>query len=431
MDLQKLNQKKPTISVLLVDREHEALVKQQERMQTPNHITKKVPSRTGSDTGGASGGEAVSPPSWRQFNRVQTILEDEPAARRLLGNRTHEVQKPNGKTIKVSELTAMVVHGFLSDNKDVAKASKREVVAMASRVFQRHNTATPNQAGNAPPDGSCPPTPDADEGVDSVANGDGDEADIQTPTSLPVEVPANALKVRDGDDNELATPLSNEEQKELQRHEKTIAKGWKTLVDASLALLAIRDRRLYRAVAATFEEYCQRRWALARSTAYQRIEFAQTHMALSAVADIPMPVNERQVRALAGLSPEDKLRVWREAVHHAPEGKPTYKDVKQAKIRLGLATATPTKDGSKAKDDDTDKASGPSKEVKGTFNAKARWKAFRDILDQEYAAWPEDCRLIFVHNLRGCVEDWNDAANKTAAAGSNGQAGGMNLEATA
>jgi len=178
------------------------------------------------------------------------------------------------------------------------------------------------------------------------------------------------------------------------------------VVESRLALLAIQKGKLYREEFKTFEQYCQQRWALARSTAYQRIEFANTHLVLSAVADIPQPVNERQVRALAGLSPEDKLRVWREAVQHAPNGTPTYKDVKEARQRLGLATPASVKGSTKTEKKATGKTPGPNDTDQTEFKPKARWQKFRDTLEQEYASWPESCRSIFVHNLRASIEGW-------------------------
>lgn len=69
--------------------------------------------------------------------------------------------------------------------------------------------------------------------------------------------------------------LIESERSELQQHERTIEQGLKTFVDVGNALLAIRDKRLYRkSPPITFEEYCQERWSLERRRAYQLIDAA-------------------------------------------------------------------------------------------------------------------------------------------------------------
>jgi len=358
----------------------------------------------------------VSPPGWRQFNRVHIILDDDPALRRCLGEPTHEVEKKDGNKVKYSAEVVMVAQAIFSEHLDATRVPKREILAKAARLLLRQsNTTTPGQPSVNQHSESCPvPTDAKEDGVpsDSV---NGDEVIIQAPKSVPVEVVSpKVVKIKTNDDDEPTMPLSHQERKELQRHEKIIEHGWASIVEASLALMAIRDGRLYRGDFKTFEQYCQQRWALARSTAYQRIEFANTHLVLSAVADIPQPVNERQVRALAGLSPEDKLLVWREAVQHTPNGTPTHKDVKEARKRLGLATPASAKGGTKTEKEATGKTPGPNDTDQTNFKPKVHWQKFRDTLEQEYASWPESCRSIFVHNLRASIEGWEGTVEQTS-----------------
>ena len=54
--------------------------------------------------------------------------------------------------------------------------------------------------------------------------------------------------------------LVESERSELLQHEQVIEKGLKTFVDVGNALLAIRDKRLYRQGFGTFEDYCKDRW---------------------------------------------------------------------------------------------------------------------------------------------------------------------------
>jgi hypothetical protein len=78
----------------------------------------------------------------------------------------------------------------------------------------------------------------------------------------------------------------------------------------------IRDERLYREHHGTFEEYCQKRWQMARSRAYQLIEGAKTVKVLSTMVD--KPESERVVRPLAGLEPAEQREVWKSATEKAP-----------------------------------------------------------------------------------------------------------------
>lgn len=108
--------------------------------------------------------------------------------------------------------------------------------------------------------------------------------------------------------------LTQREATALDRCEIVIERGIKTFVAVGKALVEIRDQRLYRTTYATFEDYCQQRWQLARTTAYQLVDAARVADALeagddvepvSAIADTPRtrPVNEAQSRPLTRLLP--------------------------------------------------------------------------------------------------------------------------------
>ena len=65
--------------------------------------------------------------------------------------------------------------------------------------------------------------------------------------------------------------ITLEESQRLVALEKTICAGEKQWLDVGLALTEIRDRRLYRAVAATFKDYCKCVWNWSDQRAYQLI----------------------------------------------------------------------------------------------------------------------------------------------------------------
>jgi hypothetical protein len=118
------------------------------------------------------------------------------------------------------------------------------------------------------------------------------------------------------------TELLPIEKSELHQHEAVIEQGLKTFVDVGNALLAIRDKRLYRQEFGTFEEYCGERWGMERRHAYRLMDAA------SAVENVSnwtqtLPATESQARPLTKLEPELQPVVWQKAVETAPNGKVT------------------------------------------------------------------------------------------------------------
>jgi|ERR1043165_2526294 hypothetical protein len=111
--------------------------------------------------------------------------------------------------------------------------------------------------------------------------------------------------------------LSSGEQKELAACEAVIENGWQAFVEVGRSLTVIRDHKLYRAEYDTFETYCRAKWQYGKSHIYRLIGAAETCLCLSAVADIPVPTHEAQVRPLLGLEPEKIQAVWKTAIQKA------------------------------------------------------------------------------------------------------------------
>jgi len=125
------------------------------------------------------------------------------------------------------------------------------------------------------------------------------------------------------------TQLIGFEETQLKEYEIVIERGLNAFMDVGEALLAIRDRRLYRNTHPTFEDYCQHRWGMERRHAYRLIEAAQTVENVSHGTHLPPPQNERQARPLTALDPEDQVSVWRTAVETAPDGNITARHVQE------------------------------------------------------------------------------------------------------
>ncbi|TDE85313.1 hypothetical protein [Deinococcus sp. S9] len=94
-----------------------------------------------------------------------------------------------------------------------------------------------------------------------------------------------------------ADTLAPEERVDLAALEGRIRAGWDHFVRVGEALLAIRDRRLYRAEHKTFGDYCEAVWGWSRQRAQQLIDAAATTQTLVSTVGV-QPENERQAREL-------------------------------------------------------------------------------------------------------------------------------------
>ena len=87
--------------------------------------------------------------------------------------------------------------------------------------------------------------------------------------------------------------------------EATIERGMQTFVEVGLALMEIRDDRLYRAEFGTFEEYCRERWGWSSRHTNRMIASAEVTVNLGPIGPI-LPATESQARPLATLEPEQQ-----------------------------------------------------------------------------------------------------------------------------
>ena len=94
-----------------------------------------------------------------------------------------------------------------------------------------------------------------------------------------------------------------------------------------IALMTIRDKRLYRDGFDTFEHYCRERWQFTRMRASQLI--AASGVVENVNNCLQKPTTESQVRPLTKLEPEQQKEVWEKAVQTAPEGKITARHVQK------------------------------------------------------------------------------------------------------
>src|SRR5579885_2562724 len=126
--------------------------------------------------------------------------------------------------------------------------------------------------------------------------------------------------------------LTVTEQTELDERESRIENGLKAFYEVGQELIAIRDRKLYRATYQTFEAYLQERWQMSRSRGYELMSASEVIENLSDMPD--KPENARQADALSKAPADQQQQAWTEAVATAPNGKPTAAHVSDVVKRL-------------------------------------------------------------------------------------------------
>ncbi len=99
--------------------------------------------------------------------------------------------------------------------------------------------------------------------------------------------------------------LSTKEISELTYYENRAEEG---MLSFGLAIKEIRDRKLYREEHETFESYCEKRWNISRSRAYQQIEAAEVKSKMSTNCG-HLVTNEGQARALSGVPAQERESV--------------------------------------------------------------------------------------------------------------------------
>lgn len=134
--------------------------------------------------------------------------------------------------------------------------------------------------------------------------------------------------------------LTTADRAELGRYEAVIQRGLSTFVEVGNALAAIRDSKLYRGTHGTFLDYCRERWGLGRSHVYRLMDAAIVAGNLGESS--PMgEVNERVLRPLTRLEPEQQREAYAEAVADANGDKPTAAQVEKAVAKFTEPKARP------------------------------------------------------------------------------------------
>ncbi|WP_019505893.1 hypothetical protein [Pleurocapsa sp. PCC 7319] len=129
-------------------------------------------------------------------------------------------------------------------------------------------------------------------------------------------------------------PLTTEEEGDRLHLERKVERAF---YEAGMALMQLRDRRLYRSTHATFEDYCRDRFDYVRRRSYQLIDAAKIYNNLSekCVQFVHiLPTREGQVRPMSQLNAEEQVLAWETAVEEAGGKVPTGKIVKDVVQRI-------------------------------------------------------------------------------------------------
>ncbi len=137
----------------------------------------------------------------------------------------------------------------------------------------------------------------------------------------------------------VAVPFSPDEQAELTRLEAVIDAGAASFLAVARALLAIRDKRLYRAQFKSFDDYLTTRHKrITRQRVQQLVDYVTVADNLS-TNGLQIP-NERVARELAGLPAAEQPLAYQVAEATAPDGTVTAQWMKATVTVLDGAKTT-------------------------------------------------------------------------------------------
>ena len=133
-----------------------------------------------------------------------------------------------------------------------------------------------------------------------------------------------------------STELTNRERIELQRHEQIINECVDDIENArqraAIAFAEIREKRLYREKADTFELYCKQQFGHGREYGNRKAAAGKVLISLIAGGFEQLP-NERQARPLVSLSPQERREAWEQTLK-VSDGEPTHAIVSEVKERI-------------------------------------------------------------------------------------------------
>ena len=137
--------------------------------------------------------------------------------------------------------------------------------------------------------------------------------------------------------------LPTAQQAELLGYESVIDKGLDAYLAVGQALLAIQQKKLYRATHRRFQDYVKDRFAISQSNSYRLMEQSETFLRLEEAIQeaglattLPLPTVGKHLEVLTQLPEAQRASVWQKVVEEAAKtGKPiTSKTIRQQADQL-------------------------------------------------------------------------------------------------
>ncbi len=198
---------------------------------------------------------------------------------------------------------------------------------------------------------------------------------------------------------ETATDLVADEYKDmtLKQIEKVIERGLDSFVNVGRALLAIRERGLYKEAGyTTFEAYCREKYDVGRRHAYYLMSGAIVVQELSTNSSqngdsepTPLPRTESVARPLADLpTPEERTEAWQETIELHGD-KPTAADVREVVSRRKRGGATVFPAGEEPQPTVIDVQTSPLAEMPEQLDS-ALVITVADDIAHAFKSWPKE-----------------------------------------
>jgi hypothetical protein len=183
------------------------------------------------------------------------------------------------------------------------------------------------------------PNPSKPEIPSSNSEGGGQAAEVTVQTGViasgtaPAAVPPQPPKLSVGALGKVEE-LPSDEYLALLTQEEILGDEFKNSINVGLALLEIRDRRLYRMDYLTFDEYYQKKWHFEKRRVYFLTATAEVYRSITTATNLPIPGCAFEMRPLLGLTRDQVRLAWEQAANRARGGKITQRLVRAAVVEL-------------------------------------------------------------------------------------------------
>jgi hypothetical protein len=183
---------------------------------------------------------------------------------------------------------------------------------------------------------------------------------------------------------EIADKLSQEERQTFAQYERTIQKYGEAFFEVGVALLSIREHRLYRETHRTFESYCDERLGFTKAHANRLIASVPVVKNLASID--AKPKNLAQTRPLVRLTPDQQQQAWGLASQKAAGNEVTAFALECAASTV--SPKNPPRSGTRTKEQ-------KAKMERNRERRDKKWKLLQEKADRERReVWEKDIQAV-------------------------------------